>query len=73
MVCQPWFTVGMEDNKLKELSIYKLSSLSKLTPEQQKQVIENAPLEEMIISHVWLNKYINIPKSINHAIYYHQW
>ena len=39
-------SLGVATN-LQQLGVQKLSSLSKLTPEQQQQVIENAPLEEM--------------------------
>jgi len=35
-----------------KLGVYKLSSLSKLPIEKQKYLIENAPLEKMIISYI---------------------
>ena len=40
-------TLASGNDNLQTLGIEKLSSLSKLNPDQQKQVIENAPLNEM--------------------------
>lgn len=59
-------TLGSE-LEIQNLGVYKLSSLSKLTLDQQKQVIENAPLNEIIISYITINTQ-NIQKSINNSI-----
>lgn len=43
-------TLGSE-TRVQNLGVTKLSLLSELTPEQQVQVVENAPLNEMNFFH----------------------